>query len=131
MTSLICSRVARPTGRRALGLVVVLLVMSLLVWAGPLEQKGWAATSLRVSHDTSRGRIAVENDVLKLEFGYKTEPATHDNQAGGNLYYYYDKRFSPSRNIISVWEDGSSDTKAYASGAGGIGSTQIYASTLR
>lgn len=80
-----------------------------------------------VTHDSNRGRILVESDVLKLEFGYKREAQTHHNQGGGNLYFYADKRYAPTQNLIAVWEGGSANTKAYASGAGGMGSTQIYA----
>ena len=102
------------------------VITSLLAWLALPAPLSRAASRFEVAHDTTRGRITVENDVLKLEFGYKTESETNNNQSGGNLYSYIDKRFS-DRNIVSVWDGGSSQTKAYASGAGGIGSTQIYA----
>lgn len=110
-------------------LIAGTIAVAVSVLAAVVVLRSTAATpdSLVVMHDTARGRIKVENNTLKLEFGYKTEAATHNNQGGGNLYYYYDKRYAPTQNIIAVWEGGSAGTKAYASGAGGIGSTQIYA----
>jgi len=105
--------------------IITLLGAALILVVVPAPRSS-AASSFAVVHDQTRGRITVENDVLRLEFGYKTESATRNNQSGGNLYTYIDKRFS-SRNIVAVWNGGSSQTKAYASGAGGIGSTQAYA----
>jgi len=116
---------AKTAGYRKAALGAAIMIMSLLAWfALPASQS--EAAVLEVVHDTARGRIKVENDVLKLEFGYKTETQTRNNQGGGNLYSYVDKRFS-ARNIVAVWNGGSSETKAYASGAGGIGGTQAYA----
>lgn len=111
--------------RRRSGLVAAVLMLALTAWYAPAPSH--AATKFKVAHDTFQGRIRVENDVLKLEFGYKGDSRTFRNQGGGNLYRYYDKRFSATRNIVRVWWGGSDRTKAFASGAGGIGSTQIYA----
>ena len=88
-----------------------------------------SANGFTINHDQNRGRIYLENSVLKLEFGYKAEAQTHYNQSGGDLYQYFDKRFDPNTNIIAVWDGGTGGTGGYASGAGGIGSTQIYATT--
>ena len=49
-----------------------------------------------VTDDTARGRLRVQNDVLDLEFGYKTHASTNNNQSGGNLYHYVDERFDAS-----------------------------------
>ncbi len=117
---------SRSSSRKRAVLRSAIAIMSLLAWCALPASTSSAATTLAVDHDTARGRIKVENDVLKLEFGYKGEAKTNYNQSGGNLYSYVDKRFS-TKNIISVWNGGSADTKAYASGAGGIGSTQTYA----
>ena len=103
--------------------------------SGGLGMADAAATSdsstcvdpLVVTNDITHGRLHVENNTLRLEFGYSTSSATHQNQSGGNLYLYVDKRYSTTLNVISVWNGGSGDTSAYASGAGGIGSTQLYA----
>src|SRR5215213_9342083 len=86
-----------------------------------------SANGFTINHDQNRGRIYLESSVLKLEFGYKAEAQTYYNQSGGDLYQYFDKRFDPNTNIIALWDSGSGGTGGYASGAGGIGSTQIFA----
>src|SRR5215218_11390757 len=58
-----------------------------------------SANGFTINHDQNRGRIYLENSVLKLEFGYKAEAQTHYNQSGGDLYQYFDKRFDPNTNI--------------------------------
>jgi hypothetical protein len=80
-----------------------------------------------VTNDALGGRLDVESDVLSLELGYTANAATNDNQSGGNLYRYIDKRLGTMQNVISVWDGGSAQTEAYASGVGGIGNTELYA----
>jgi len=80
-----------------------------------------------ITDDPTQGRLRLQSDLLDLEFGYLTHPATNNNQSGGNLYRYVDKRYDAGRNLSALWNGGSGDTGAYASGAGGLGSTQLYA----
>ncbi|HEX8226354.1 MAG TPA: hypothetical protein VF572_00635 [Candidatus Saccharimonadales bacterium] len=121
-------KLVRLRSRNRLAVVSAALMAVVIGTLGVnLIQGSSAATAFTVGHDADRGRINVENDVLRLEFGYKSEPATHGNQGGGNLYHYYDKRFAPTADIVATWEGGSPQTRSYASGVGGIGSVQAYA----
>ncbi len=81
-----------------------------------------------VTDDPATGKIAAENSIIKVVWGYRPLTSEFNNRSGGCIYGLFDKITDPGsrRNLVQLIDYGSGGSSPSHAGVGGLGATKAY-----